>query len=82
MDNIEHAARAWHKDSDHAHDGAPFGSPTCNCLSVAKRLAPMLSDAWDEGYADGHSDGQMADRSDYAFHDNYNDDRNPYRKGN
>ena len=74
MDNmehaIEHAARAWHKDSDHAHDGAPFGSPTCNCLSVAKRLAPMLADAWDEGYvagADPHCGSQAL---------------NPYRKGN
>ena len=43
-------------------------------------LVKVKADAWDEGYADGHSDGQMADRSDYAFHDNYNDDRNPYRK--
>ena len=73
MDNIEHTARAWHKDSDHAHDGAPFGSPTCNCLAVAKRLAPMLAGAWDMGYNAGKNDL----RDNRVFHT-----RNPHRKGN
>lgn len=56
MDNMEYTARAWHKDSDHAHDGAPFGGPTCNCPSGAKRLSPMLADAWDMGYNAGKND--------------------------
>lgn len=87
---IERAARAIygavHRDTD------PYSVPLERAAERAARalaadgllaLAPLTevqAEAWDEGYADGHSDGQMADRGDYALHDNYNDDRNPYRK--
>lgn len=50
MSAIEGVARHWHKGSDHAADGAAFGSPTCNCLRVAKRMMPMLAYAHDAGF--------------------------------
>lgn len=45
----ERVARVWHEGSDHAAE-TPFGGPMCNCEHVAKRLVPMLRDAWWEGF--------------------------------
>lgn len=49
MNTTETLAIKWHMRSDHARDGAKFGSPTCNCLKTAERIIPMLAEAWDEG---------------------------------
>lgn len=49
MTPVETVARRGHEGSDHAADGAAFGSPTCNCLAVAGRIVPMLAWAWGEG---------------------------------
>ena len=53
MTTFNDLARRWHEQSDHAADGAPFGSPTCNCLVMAVRIRPFLAEAWDEGHSDG-----------------------------
>jgi hypothetical protein len=37
LDDIEAMAQEWHEASDHARDGAPYGSPICNCENVAWR---------------------------------------------
>ena len=54
MNLLETTALKWHLRSDHARDGAKFGSPTCNCINVAKRMLPFLAEAWREGLIQGH----------------------------
>lgn len=56
MNILETTALKWHLRSDHARDGAKFGSPTCNCTNVAKRMLPLLMGAWNEGFTIGSDD--------------------------
>lgn len=50
--NVLDLATGWHEGSDHGRDGEPFGGPVCNCLAVARRVMPLLVEAWENGYAD------------------------------
>lgn len=53
MDKCQTFALKWHLRSDHARDGASFGSPTCNCLKTAERVMPFLAEVWEQGYDAG-----------------------------
>lgn len=52
--NVLDLATGWHEGSDHGRDGEPFGGPVCNCLAVARRVMPLLVEAWRKGVIQGH----------------------------
>lgn len=76
MSAVEEVARRWHEGSDHARDGSPFGGHLCNCMRIARRVTPMLHEAWGAGYKGGAADmGSLLDK-DLHFQ---NLTTNPYR---
>ena len=69
-------ARRWHAGSDHARSGSPFGGTRCNCMRIARRVTPMLSEAWDTGWFSA-----VGSVPDDVWFDAWNDrDDNPWRE--
>lgn len=78
MSAVETVARQRHEGSDHAADGAAFGSPTCNCLTVAGRIVPMLADAWGAGYGEPRECCGMCPKNACSWDNGGDGPTNPY----
>lgn len=75
MNLLETTAHKWHLRSDHARDGAKFGSPICNCMNIAERMCGLLAEAWDDGW---HAYDDAIELSNPDEYPNPGDHPNPY----